>query len=136
LKLRMDKQESNANEVALFLAAHPKVSKVYYLGLLDKNSEQGYIFQQQCEGTGAMVSFDIIGGENEAFHFLNQLKLIKLAVSLGGTESLAEHPATMTHAGMDPADKLQYAVSAQLVRLSIGVEHPKDIIDDLKRALE
>lgn len=136
LKLRMDKQESNANEVALFLAAHPKVSKVYYLGLLDKNSEQGYIFQQQCEGTGAMVSFDIIGGENEAFHFLNQLKLIKLAVSLGGTESLAEHPATMTHAGMDTADKLQYAVSAQLVRLSIGVEHPKDIIDDLKRALE
>lgn len=136
LKLRMDKQATNAKEVADFLKTHDKVAKVYYIGHLDPESAQGKIAAKQCEGAGAMVSFDIIGGELAAFAFLNQLRLVKLAVSLGSTESLAEHPATMTHAGTDPVEREKHQVTANLVRLSIGVEHPDDLIGDLKQAFE
>jgi methionine-gamma-lyase len=83
-----------------------------------------------------MVSFDIKGGEKEAFKFLNSLKLIKLAVSLGGTESLAEHPASMTHAGVDPEERAHHNVTDKLVRISVGVENPKDIIADIEQALK
>ena len=136
LKLRMDKQESNAKEVAEFIVSHPKVEKIHYLGMLDGNPKQQAIFDKQCKGTGAVVAFDIKGGEKEAFTFLNNLKLIKLAVSLGGTESLAEHPASMTHAGVDPEERNHHGVTDQLVRISIGVEHPADIIADIKQAFE
>lgn len=136
LKLRMDKQESNAITVAKFVVNHPKIEKIHYLGMLGDNPQQQAIFDKQCKGTGAMVAFDIIGGEKEAFKFLNKLKLIKLAVSLGGTESLAEHPASMTHAGVDPEERSHHGVTDKLVRLSIGVEHPADIISDIKQALE
>lgn len=135
LKARMNIQEFNATRVAEFLKNHPKVEKVYYLGMIEDESQQR-IFNEQCEGTGAMVSFDIVGGEKEAFQFLNHLKLMKLAVSLGSTESLAEHPATMTHAGVSPEDREKYNISPNLIRLSIGVEHEKDIIWDLNQALE
>ncbi|MBL1281288.1 MAG: PLP-dependent transferase, partial [Fluviicola sp.] len=84
---------------------------------------------------GAMIAFDIKGGEKEAFAFLDSLKLIKLAVSLGGTESLAEHPQTMTHADVDPEDKKVMNITEKLVRLSIGVENYKDIITDIEQAL-
>ena len=134
LKLRMDKQEANAKEVAEFLIAQPLVEKVYYLGMLE--GEQEAIFNRQCEGTGAMVSFDIKGGEKAAFKFLNSLKLIKLAVSLGGTESLVEHPASMTHAGVDKEEREHHDVTDNLVRLSIGVEHYTDIISDVEQALK
>ena len=134
LKARMNIQEFNARRVAEYLNNHPKVEKVYYLGLID-DPDQKRIFEQQCEGTGAMVSFDISGGEQEAFQFLNNLKLMKLAVSLGSTESLAEHPATMTHAGVPPEDRAKYNISSQLIRLSIGVENEQDIIWDLEQAL-
>ena len=83
-----------------------------------------------------MVSFDIVGGEKEAFEFLNNLKLMKLAVSLGSTESLAEHPKTMTHAGVDDDQRKEMNITDQLVRLSIGVESAKDLIWDLDQALE
>jgi methionine-gamma-lyase len=136
LKLRMDKQAENAKIVADYLKNHKKIQHVYYLGHLDANSTQGKIVAKQCEGYGAMVSFDIKGGELAAFAFLNHLKLIKLAVSLGSTESLAEHPATMTHAGTDPVEREKHQVTENLVRLSIGVEHPDDLIRDLKQALE
>lgn len=135
LKARMNIQEFNATRVAEFLKNHPKVEKVYYLGMIEDENQQR-IFNEQCEGTGAMVSFDIVGGEKEAFQFLNHLKLMKLAVSLGSTESLAEHPATMTHAGVSPEDREKYNISPNLIRLSIGVEHEKDIIWDLNQALE
>ena len=134
LKLRMDKQEANAKAVADFLLNHDKVERTYYLGHLAEGSAQAAIFKKQCLGTGGMVSFDIKGGEKEAFKFLNALKLIKLAVSLGGTESLAEHPASMTHAGIDPEERLKHSVSDQLVRISVGVEHPDDIIADITQA--
>lgn len=136
LKLRMDKQAENATKVAQFLIAHPLVEKIYHLGHLEGESRQTEIFKKQCEGTGAMVAFDIRGGEKEAFEFLNNLKLIKLAVSLGGTESLVEHPASMTHAGMDPEDKEKHQITASLVRISVGVEHFEDLISDIDQALE
>jgi methionine-gamma-lyase len=82
-----------------------------------------------------MVSFDVKGGEAEAFRFLNALKLVKLAVSLGGTESLAEHPYSMTHADVSPEAKRAAGISDRLVRLSVGIEHPDDTIADLAQAL-
>lgn len=135
LKARMNIQEFNAVKVAEYLKSHPKVEKVYYLGDI-KDENQKRIFEEQCEGTGAMVSFDIKGGEKEAFYFLNNLKLMKLAVSLGSTESLAEHPASMTHAGVPPEDRKKYNISSKLIRLSIGVENEQDIIWDLSQALD
>ncbi|WP_271768057.1 cystathionine gamma-synthase family protein [Aquimarina algiphila] len=136
LKVRMDQQTQNAQIVADYLKNHSKVKNVYYLGLLEEGSEAYQIYQKQCSAPGAMVSFDIVGGEKEAFTFLNHLKLMKLAVSLGSTESLAEHPKTMTHAGVDEEQRQQMKITDQLVRLSIGVEHSKDLIWDLEQALE
>jgi methionine-gamma-lyase len=134
LKVRMDKQGENAQQVADYLRSHPKVEKVYYLGFL--KGEDKAIFDRQCESPGAMVSFDIKGGEEEAFKFINALKLIKLAVSLGSTESLIQHPATMTHAGVSPEDKITLNISPSLIRLSVGVENYHDLIHDIRQALE
>lgn len=136
LKLRMDKQCDNAQKVAAYLLENEKVEKVYYLGLLHPE-EQGYdIYQKQCEGPGAMISFDIIGGEKEAFEFLNALKLIKLAVSLGSTESLVQHPMTMTHAGVDPDHRKKINITEKMIRISVGVENAEDIINDIKQAFK
>jgi methionine-gamma-lyase len=134
LKARMDVQERNARLVAAFLKGHPQVAHVYFLGDLRDKAQQA-IYAEQCLGTGAMVSFDVKGGEAEAFRFLNALRLVKLAVSLGSTESLAEHPATMTHAGVDPEERTKLGITEKLVRLSVGVEHPDDLIADLRQAL-
>ncbi|WP_341837198.1 cystathionine gamma-synthase family protein [Chitinophaga pollutisoli] len=138
LKVRMEQQQANAVQVAAFLQSHPKVEKVYYLGLLDaeKDTAQYAIYKSQCLGSGAMVSFDVKGGEAEAFRFLNHLRLTKLAVSLGGTESLAEHPATMTHTDIPDAEKDRIGISEKLIRLSVGIEHYNDIIHDVQQALE
>lgn len=136
LKVRMTQQAENAAKVADFLAAHPKVQKVYYLGHLPENSAQYRIFKKQLTCAGAMVSFDIQGGEKEAFTFLDNLKLFHLAVSLGSTESLAEHPATMTHSDVSDEDRAQLRISDKLIRLSIGVEHHEDLIWDIQQALE
>ncbi len=132
LQVRMEKQAGNAQKVAAFLKGHHLVNKLYYLGYITPRDQA--IFNRQCTGAGAMISFEIKGGEKEAFRFLNALTLIKLAVSLGGTESLAEHPKTMTHTDMDEALKKLCGVSDGLIRLSIGIEHVDDIIDDLNYA--
>ncbi len=136
LKVRMDQQTINAQQVANFLNQHSSVEKVNYLGLLEKNTEAYSIYYKQCKAPGAMISFDIKGGEKEAFQFLNKLKLFKLAVSLGGTESLAEHPITMTHAGVDAEHRIRMGITNKLIRLSIGVENSQDIINDLEQALK
>lgn len=137
LKPRMETQARNARHVAEFLVNHPKVERVNYLGFLDESNPVQYeIFKRQCLSGGAMLSFDVAGGEKEAFAFLNHLKLIKLAVSLGSTESLAEHPATMTHVDLDPAEKLDLNITGKLVRLSVGVEHHEDLIADIAQALD
>ncbi|UII34413.1 cystathionine gamma-synthase family protein [Fulvivirga ulvae] len=137
LKVRMDQQAENAAKVAEFLNHHPMVEKVYYLGnITPEDSRQYEIHQRQSKSNGAMVSFDIKGGEKEAFKFLNSMKLIKLAVSLGSTESLAEHPATMTHADVDPELRKKMSITDKMIRLSVGVENYKDIIWDIEQALE
>ena len=135
-KARMELQAQNAAKVAAFLRSHPSIHKVHYMGFLkEDNPVQNEIFERQCTSAGAMISFEIEGGEAEAFQFINQLKLVKLAVSLGSTESLIQHPATMTHAGVDPEEKQRIGIKENLIRLSVGVENPDDLIWDLKQAL-
>ncbi len=137
LKIRMEKQVENAIKVADYLQKHPKVKKVYYLGLLDEKDGMQYdIYKRHCLSPGAMISFEVLGGEKEAFQFLNGLKMIHLAVSLGSTESLAQHPYSMTHAGVPADEKKQFGVTESLVRLSIGVENANDIIWDLGQTLD
>ena len=137
LKIRVERQTQNAEKVARFLHTHPQVEKVHYLGLLSEADGRQYdIYKKQCLAPGAMISFNIRGGEAEAFAFLNKLQLFKLAVSLGSTESLAQHPDTMTHAGVAPEEKQKLGITPSLIRLSVGVEHPEDLIADLKQALE
>lgn len=136
LKVRMEQQQRNAQKVAEFLNQHPKVSKVLYLGLLDSSHPDYEVYQRQHGSPGAMISFEVRGGEKEAFQFLNRLRLIKLAVSLGSTESLAEHPASMTHIGVDPKERMEIGITDSLIRLSIGVEHHDDLIKDIEGALE
>lgn len=136
LKVRMEAQAQNASQVADFLKSHPKVRKVHYLGLLEETDPSFHIYKKQYTSPGAMLSFHIAGGEKEAFQFLNHLKLIKLAVSLGSTESLAEHPSTMTHAGIPEDEKIKMGITPDLVRVSVGVENPNDIIWDISQALD
>ncbi len=112
------------------------MARVSYLGLL-KPGDEGYdVYVEQCDGPGAMISIWLDGGETEAFRFLDSLQLAHLAVSLGSTETLVEHPATMTHAGLDPDEKKKLRVNGALVRLSIGVENPDDLIHDISTALD
>lgn len=134
LKVRMDAQAQNAKIVADFLHNHPKVQQLYYLGY-PQNERQKAIIAKQCNTFGAMIAFDIQGGQPAAFAFLNKLKLIKLAVSLGSTESLAEHPYSMTHKSVSEEDKRLYNISDSMIRLSVGLEHPEDLIRDLDVAL-
>ncbi|MCB0757097.1 MAG: aminotransferase class I/II-fold pyridoxal phosphate-dependent enzyme, partial [Flavobacteriales bacterium] len=134
LKPRMETQARNAALVADYLDKHPKVDRVKHLGRIEDPAQQA-IFNAQCLSAGAMVSFDVKGGEAEAFRFLNALRLVKLAVSLGSTESLAQHPASMTHAGVDPDERQKLGITDALVRLSVGIEHPDDLIADLDQAL-
>jgi methionine-gamma-lyase len=149
LKVRMEQQALNAQKVAEYLTGHPKVEKVYYLGLLTPADGRQYeIYRAQHNSPGAMMAFDIKSGsgaggasdaesdEKNAFQFLNSLKMIKLAVSLGSTESLAEHPATMTHIGVEEHHRAAMNITAKLVRLSVGVENYEDIIWDIGQALE
>lgn len=136
LQIRMERANSNAKVVAEFLNAHPKVEKIHYLPFSDPASAVGKVFAAQCSGAGSTFSFDIVGGQAASFKFLNALNIFKLAVSLGGTESLASHPATMTHSGV-PADVRQrIGVLDSTIRLSIGIEHPDDLVADLTLALD
>lgn len=136
LKIRMEQQGRNAEHVAAFLNKHPKVTAVHYLGnLTRKDGTQYRIFKKHCTGFGAMLSFEIKGKREDAFKFLDSLKLVKQAVSLGSTESLICHPASTTHITVAPAEKIAVGLNDQLVRLSVGVEHYDDLIWDLKQAL-
>jgi methionine-gamma-lyase len=138
LKVRMEQQARNAHEVALYLKNHPKVERVYYLGFIEEsgNVVELDIYKRQYTSAGAMIAFDVVGGEKQAFTFLDNLKLIKLAVSLGGTESLAEHPYTMTHADVPMEDKNRLNLTEKMVRVSVGVEYYGDLIADIEQALD
>jgi methionine-gamma-lyase len=135
LGLRMERANANAALAARYLLDHPKVEAVHYLPFSEAASPTGRTFRAQCEGAGSTFSFDIVGGLPAAFRFLNALKILKLAVSLGGTESLASHPGTTTHSGV-PADvRARIGVLDSTIRLSIGIEHADDLIADLEHAL-
>lgn len=133
--LRMNKAADNARAVAEFLNKHPKVESVNYPGLWAKTDPQRVIFDKQCTGAGSTFSFVVKGGKDEAFRVLDGLQIVKLAVSLGGTESLACHPATTMHSSFSAADRLRLGIPDGLIRISIGVEHHEDLIADLQNAL-
>ncbi|TGQ69752.1 cystathionine gamma-synthase family protein [Mesorhizobium sp. M00.F.Ca.ET.186.01.1.1] len=135
LSIRMERANDNARLVAEFLRDHAKVEKVHYLPFLGEDTLAGRAYLKQCSGAGSTFSFDIKGGQKAAFAFLNALQIFKLAVSLGGTESLASHPAAMTHSGIPFDVRQRIGVLETTVRLSIGVEHPDDLIADLTQAL-
>ena len=135
LKIRMERQQDNAHRIVQWLLNHPRITRIYYPGLDTQGSKQVHIFKQQCTGSGAMISFDIEGGESEAFEFLNRLKLIHLAVSLGSNESLAQHPYSMTHSDVPENEKQLHNITPSMIRLSVGIEHYEDIIEDLNQAL-
>jgi len=135
LSLRMERADRNAHVVADFLREHAKVTKVHYLPYNLPGSPAARVFAAQSTGAGSTFSFDIAGGQAAAFRFLNALQIFKLAVSLGGTESLASLPASMTHSGV-PADvRGRMGILDSTIRLSIGVEHPDDLVADLAQAL-
>ncbi|CCP05660.1 cystathionine gamma-synthase family protein [Erwinia amylovora] len=136
LALRMDRANDNAAAVAEFLRSHPLVEQIHYLPFIDPHSAAGKVYSDQCSGAGSTFSFDIRGGQDAAFRFLNGLQLFKLAVSLGGTESLASHPASTTHSGVDLAVRERMGIKASTLRLSIGIENKDDLIEDLRLALD
>jgi methionine-gamma-lyase len=135
LELRMTRASENAAKVADFLANHPGIERVGYLGHLASGGREAEIYARQCAGPGSTISVYVKGGEPEAFRFLDRLTLIKLAVSLGGTESLASHPAAMTHIAVPEARKKRFGLLPNLVRISVGIENPDDLIADLRQAL-
>ncbi|WP_404711222.1 cystathionine gamma-synthase family protein [Sphingomonas sp. MMS24-J13] len=135
LELRMSRAGENAARVCGWLKDHPKVEHVGYLGFLEEGSSQQDIFRRHCTGAGSTFSLYLKGGEPEAFRFLDALKIAKLAVSLGGTETLASHPAGMTHLSVPQARKDALGIGDNLVRISIGVEDADDLIADFEQAL-
>lgn len=135
LELRMSRSGENAAKICAFLKSHPKVVGLGYLGMIDDPSQQD-IYNRHCSGAGSTFSVFIKGGEEESFRFLDSLKIAKLAVSLGGTETLASHPASMTHLSVPDTRKKALGITNNLVRISIGIEDSDDLIADFKQALD
>ncbi len=135
LKLRVMRQTESATRVAAFLDGHPKVDLVRHLSLLEEGTRAHDIYKRQCQGPGAMITFDVVGGEEESFRFLDAMEVVKLATSLGGTESVASHPWTMSPPTVPEEEKRSIGVTPGTIRLSIGIEDPTDLINDLDQAL-
>ncbi len=135
VELRMQRAGENAQKVCEFLSQHPKVEGLGYLGMI-KDARQQDIYDRHCLGAGSTFSVFIKGGEAECFRFLDALKIAKLAVSLGGTETLASHPAAMTHLSVPQERKDALGITDNLVRISIGIEDANDLIADFEQALE
>jgi cystathionine gamma-synthase/methionine-gamma-lyase len=136
LPLRTERAASNGLKIASFLRDHPKIDKVTYLGFIPAASPARAALDRQASGAGSTFSFNLKGGEAEAFRMLNRLKVMRLAVSLGGSETLICHPATTTHYAT-PKDRRQDAgIGDGTLRISVGLEHPDDLIADLAQALE
>jgi len=134
LNLRMKEHSKNAVAVAEFLQSHPKVKHVIYPGL--PSHPQHNLAKKQMKTFGGMITFFLKGGLDESRRFLENLKLFSVAESLGAVESLAEHPAIMTHASVPPDQRRVLGIDDSLIRLSIGIEEIDDIISDLKNALD
>ncbi len=135
LSLRMTRAAENARKVADFLRAHPHIAKVHDLTALPEGSAAARVHASQASGPGSTFSFDVHGGKPAAFKVLNSLSIFKLAVSLGGTESLMCHPATTTHSGVPKEVRDRIGVSDATIRVSIGIEHSDDLIADMTQAL-
>ena len=135
VELRMQRAGENAVKVCEFLRQHPKVEGLGYLGMIADPRQQD-IYDRHCLGAGSTFSVFITGGEAECFRFLDNLKIAKLAVSLGGTETLASHPASMTHLSVAEGRRAELGISDNLVRISIGIEDADDLIADFAQALE
>jgi methionine-gamma-lyase len=135
LELRMSRAGENAAKVCEFLRGQPQVETVGYLGFLEPGSRQADIYARHCTGAGSTFSLYLKGGERESFAFLDALKIAKLAVSLGGTETLASCPAAMTHLSVPQERKDALGISDNLVRISVGVENAEDLIADMRQAL-
>jgi methionine-gamma-lyase len=136
LKLRMEASALAARRVAQFLRRHAAIENVWYLDFLPARHPDRALHRRQNTSAGSTFSFEVKGGERGAYALLDRLQVIKLAVSLGGTETLASHPASMTHSGM-PADELRrFSITPALIRISIGLEDPADLVADLAQALE
>jgi cystathionine gamma-lyase len=133
LHLRMQRHAENAERIAEFLAKHPKVQKVIYPGL--RSHPQHELASRQMSGFGGMISFEIRGGLEAARRFLKAVKVFACAESLGGVESLIEHPAIMTHASVPKEIREKLGIGDGLIRLSVGVEDPQDLLEDLEQAL-
>lgn len=131
--LRMEAHNRNGEAVAAWLGQHAAVAKVHYAG--DPNHPQAALFQRQMRHGGALLSFELEGGAEAASRFIDRLRLVVHAVSLGGLESLATRPAMSSHRGMPPEVRLQAGISDGLVRLSVGVERLEDLFADLDQAL-
>lgn len=136
LKVRMEASSRTARTVAEFLRDHPKIEKIHYLGFMKPDNPMYHVYDQQCGAAGSTFAFEIKGGEAGAFRFLDGLKIMKLAVSLGGTETLISHPASTTHSVVDEEVRNSIGITAGLVRISIGLEHADDLIADLTRGLD
>lgn len=134
LNVRIRQQEANALKVANFLEKHAKVDKVFFPGL--KSHPQRALIKKQMNGTGSVLSFLIKGGYHAGETLVNNVKLIALAVSLGCVESLIEHPASMTHSEMTPQERQKSGINDALIRVSVGLEDPEDIIADLTQAFK
>lgn len=131
LGLRMDRHCENAQKVAAYLDGHPKVAKVYFPGL--ESHPQHELAKKQMTGFGGMIAFELTGGFKDAKTLLDNMKMIGLAVSLGGVDSLIQHPASMTHAAVPEADRLKAGIKDELIRISVGIEDIEDIIADLEQ---
>ncbi len=135
LSIRTERANENARKVAAYLKSHPKIAAVHYLGELDAADPRKPIFDRQCTAPGSTFSFEIQGGEREAFAFLDRLQIMKLAVSLGGTETLISHPASTTHSGVARELREEIGLTDATIRLSVGIENSDDLIKDLEQAL-
>jgi methionine-gamma-lyase len=138
LKLRMEAQAGNATRLARHLAGHPAVGRVFFPGLLEASDPQHAIWERQCSGPGSLIAFELKDPNDKhgAFRVLNRLKIAHLAVSLGGTETLVEHPSAMTHSDVSLERQLRAGITPGMIRVSCGVENVRDLIDDFTQALD
>jgi cystathionine gamma-synthase/methionine-gamma-lyase len=136
LPVRTARACESALVVARYLQAHPKVEAVTFLGLAEPGSREHALMQRQTRGSGSTFSFRVKGGEAEAFRLLDGLVLLRLAVSLGGSETLICHPASTTHYAVARDRLAEAGVTEATLRLSVGLEHPDDLIADLTQALD
>ena len=135
LKVRMEASSQSALKVIQYLNTHEKIKTVNHPSMLQEGSEQYNIYKKQCSGAASTFSFEIDGDEEKAFKVLDSMKIAMLAVSLGGTETLIQHPASMTHSSVSAERRAEIGIRDSLIRISIGLENPDDIIIDLDQAL-